>query len=218
MRHFGLSDLLLLLDGAMWTLILSLIAIIGGGIAGFILALMRASSLVALSWPAALFIEVVQGIPLLMLLFLSFFGLPILGVNMSPLVAAGFGLTVNAAAFLGEIWRGAIQGVVKGQREAAAALGLTYWQTMRHVVLPQAARSSLSATTGFLVALIKHTSLASVLGFVELTRRSQLINNVTFQPFLVFSVAALFYYLICSPLSRASNLFGARFNGTRRNL
>lgn len=215
MRPFGWSDLLLLLDGALWTLVLSGIAITGGGAAGFVLALMRSSRLPLLSWPAAFTIEVVQGIPLLMLLFLSFFGLGLLGVNLSPLVAAGFGLTLNAAAFLGEIWRGAIQAVAEGQREAAAALGLTAWQTLRHVVLPQAARRSLSATVGFLVALIKHTSLASVLGFVELTRRAQLINNVTFKPFLVFGMAALFYYLICSPLTRASAHLGARFDGTR---
>jgi polar amino acid transport system permease protein len=114
------------------------------------------------------------------------------------------GLSLNAGAFLGEIWRGSIQSVPKSQSEAAMALGLHYLPRMRHIVLPQALRIATAPTVGFLVNLVKSTSLAAVIGFVELTRAGQVLNNVTFRPFTVFMSVAVLYFLLCWPLTIAS--------------
>jgi polar amino acid transport system permease protein len=120
------------------------------------------------------------------------------------------GLSLNAGAFLGEIWRGAIQGVSRGQIEAARSLGLGYRPTMSKVVLPQALRLAVAPTVGFLVNLVKSTALASILGFVELVRAGQLLNNATFRPFLIFSTVAAIYFVICWPLTMASRRLEAR--------
>ena len=110
-------------------------------------------------------------------------------------------LTLHASAFLGEIWRGCIEAVPPGQREAATALGLTYRHRMGSVILPQAARIAVAPTVGFLVQLIKGTSLASIIGFTELTRAGQVLNNATFRPFLIFGIVAAIYFALCWPLS-----------------
>ena len=129
-----------------------------------------------------------------MQLFLVFFGSTVLGAGVDPLVAAAIALTLNAAAFLGEIWRGCIEAIPTGQWEAATALGLRHLSRMRYVVLPQAGRIAIAPTVGFLVLLVKSTSLASIIGFVEVTRAGQIINNVTFRPFLVFGLVAVIYF------------------------
>jgi polar amino acid transport system permease protein len=215
MRSIGFNDLLLLLDGLMWTVGLSVIAFVCGGAGGLVVALLRT----ARAWPlrllALLYIELTQGIPLLMLLFLTYFGLSLMDIDMPPLAAAALALTLSAAAFLGEIWRGAIQAVPQTQQEAAEALGLTTWQKLYHIILPQAFRTSIPSTVGFLVSLIKNTSLTSIIGFIELTRRGQFINNATFQPFLVFGIVALLYYAVCYPVARYSTYLEARLNGAR---
>jgi polar amino acid transport system permease protein len=113
-------------------------------------------------------------------------------------------LSLNAGAFLGEIWRGAIQSVPSGQIEAARALGLRYRPLMLRVVLPQALRVAIPPTVGFLVNLIKSTSLAAIIGFVELTRAGQLLNNATFRPFLIFGTVAAIYFVLCWPLTLAA--------------
>lgn len=151
-----------------------------------------------------LFIRVFQGTPLLMQLFLAYFGMAIFGLNVNPLFAALIALTAHASAYLGEIWRGCIQAVPSGQTEAATALGLRYFNRMTYIVLPQAARIAVPPTVGFLVQLLKETSLTSIIGFVELTRQAQIINSVTFRPFLVFSLVAAIYFIMCWPMSLAA--------------
>ena len=118
-----------------------------------------------------------------MQLFLVFFGLNILGFGINPWIAAAIAFTLHASAFLGEIWRGCIEAVPPGQREAATALGLRYYNRMRYVILPQAVKIAVAPTVGFLVQLIKGTSLAAIIGFTELTRQGQIINNATFGRF-----------------------------------
>ncbi len=135
---------------------------------------------------------------------MSFFGLPALGLNISPLAAAGLSLTIYVAAYLGEIWRGSIQSVPRAQWEAAECLALTRTQRMRMVVLPQAIRIATPPTVGFMVQIVKNTSLASVVGFVELARSGQLINNSVFEPFFVYLIIAALYFSMCYPLSRWS--------------
>jgi polar amino acid transport system permease protein len=129
-----------------------------------------------------------------------------MGFNVDAWVAVAIAFTLHASAFLGEIWRGGIQAVPKGQTEAAKALGLHYVSMMKDVILPQAFKISLPATIGFLVQLIKGTSLAAIVGFVELSRAGQIVSNQTFRPLTVFALVGVIYFLICWPLS----LWGAR--------
>ena len=201
MRQLTWDDLLFLPWAAQWTILLSVIAFAGGGVIGAVIALMRVSERRAPRWAAAGYIRLFQGTPLLLQLFLVFFGSDMLGLGLSALLSAALGLSLNAGAFLGEIWRGSIQAVPAGQSEAARALGLHYGARMLRVVAPQALRVATAPTVGFLVNLVKSTSLAAVIGFVELTRAGQLLNNSTFRPFAVFGSVALIYFVLCWPLT-----------------
>ena len=210
MRTLTFGDIEFLIFAVRWTLLLSALAFAGGAVVGLAIALMRTAQHRLLRWIAIGYIRLFQGTPLLLQLFLVFFGGDLIGVAVDPWVAAMIGLSLNAGAFLGEIWRGAIQGVPKGQVEAARSLGLHYGPTMLKVVLPQALRLAVAPTVGFLVNLVKSTALASILGFVELVRAGQLLNNATFRPFLIFSTVALIYFVICWPLTMASRRLEAR--------
>jgi polar amino acid transport system permease protein len=201
MRTFGWPDFLFILEAARWTIALSLMAFAGGALGGLAVALARTSGSRLLEGVAAVFVQIFQGTPLLLQLFLIFFGAPVIGVDINPWIAAGVALMLNTSAFLGEIWRGCIQAIPVGQWEAAEALGLHYVARMRDVILPQAFKIALPPTVGYLVQVIKGTSLAAIIGFAEVTRAGQIINNATFQPLLVFGVVAAIYFALCWPLS-----------------
>ncbi len=201
MRTFGYSDFWFILEAAQWTIVLSVMAFIGGGIVGLIVALARTSDSSAARSLSMGFIQLFRGTPLLLQLFLVFFGAPVLGLDINPWLAAAIALTLNSGAFLGEIWRGCIEAIPRGQWEAAEALGLSYRDKMRDVVLPQAMKIAVPPTVGYMVQIVKGTSLAAIIGFTELTRAGQIINNATFQPMLVFSVVAVIYFVLCWPLS-----------------
>ena len=204
MRTLTFTDIEFLVWAVRWTLLLSVLAFGGGAVVGITIAFMRTAQHRLQRYLAIAYIRLFQGTPLLLQLFLVFFGGDMIGVAVDPWIAAMLGLSLNAGAFLGEIWRGAIQGVPKGQIEAARSLGLHYVPIMFRVVLPQALRLAVAPTVGFLVNLVKSTSLASILGFVELIRAGQLLNNATFRPFLIFGTVALIYFIICWPLTIAS--------------
>ena len=201
MPTFGFTHLQFLLQGALWTVALSACALLGGGLMGLIIALCRVSRFSIVSGIAWAYIQVVQGVPLLVIMFVGYFGLPALGVPVSPLMAAALSMTVWVGAYFGEFWRGAIQAVPRAQWEAAECLALTSTQRMFKVIIPQAVRSATPGTVGFMVQIVKNTSLASVVSFIDLTRAGQLINNSTFQPFLTFTVVAIIYFMLCYPLS-----------------
>jgi polar amino acid transport system permease protein len=204
MRQLNAGDFEFLLLATRWTILLSLYAAIGGGIVGMAIALMRTSGSAALRWIAVGYIRVFQGTPLLLQLFLVFFGGDMLGIPLGAWLSAILGFSLNAGAFLGEIWRGAIQAVPNGQIEAARALGLHFVPRMLRVVLPQALRVAIPPTVGFLVNLIKSTSLAAIIGFVELTRAGQMLNNATFRPFVIFGIVSAIYFVLCWPLTLTS--------------
>ena len=204
-----------LIAAAQWTVLLSLVAFAGGALVGLPIALMRVSPNRALRIAASGYIQLIQGTPLLILLFLSYFGLGILGYKLAPLVAAGLALTLYAAAFLGEIWRGCIEAVPRTQWEASDCLGLDRFQQYAYVVLPQAVRMAIPPTVGFMVQIVKNTSLASVVGFVELTRAGQIVNNSTFEPFIIFCIVAVIYFAMCYPLSLTSRFLERRANAGR---
>jgi polar amino acid transport system permease protein len=201
MRTFGYPEFMFILEAARWTIGLSLVAFVGGTLGGLLVALARTSDNGLARNAATVFVQIFQGTPLLLQLFLVFFGAPVLGWDINPWVAAGVALILNTSAFLGEIWRGSIQAIPRGQWEAAEALGLHYVDRMRDVVLPQAFKIALPPTVGYLVQVIKGTSLAAIIGFTEVTRAGQIINNATFQPLIVFSVVAAIYFALCWPLS-----------------
>jgi len=202
MVQFSLWDIFTFLLGALrWTAALSLIAFIGGGLAGMGLLMLRFTKLRGVGTAVAWYVQIFQGTPLLMQLFLVYFGLALLGMDASPLVAAAICLTLYASAYLTEIWRGCVNAIPKGQWEASTSLALTYPQQMRYVILPQALRVGIAPTVGFLVQIIKGTALASVIGFVELTKAGQMISNATYQPFLAYTFVGLLYFALCFPLS-----------------
>ena len=202
MRDFSHLDIVFaLLWAARWTLLLSIIAFVCGGAVGFLLMLMRISPLRPLRYISWAYLEIVQGTPLLIQFLLAFFGISILGIEISPWMSAALALTTFTSAFLGDIWRGSVDSIPVGQWEASKALSMTYAQQLGLVILPQAVRRSIAPTVGFLVQVVKGTSLASAIGFVELARSATNITNVTFEPFFVYLVTAVVYFGICFPIS-----------------
>ena len=202
MVDFSLWDILRnLLLAARWTVVLSLIAFVGGGLVGLALLTARLGGGRKTGYAVAGYVQLFQGTPLLMQLFLAYFGLGLLGLNVSPWVAAGLALTLYASAFLAEIWRGCVDAIPRGQWEAADSLALSFGEKLRHVVGPQALRIAVAPTVGFLVQVIKGTALASVIGFIELTKAGTMITNATFKPFTVYACVALMYFALCWPIS-----------------
>jgi polar amino acid transport system permease protein len=204
-----------LLLAARWTLLLSGIAFLGGGMGALLLLLLRYARPGLGAKFVWLYTELLQGTPLLLQLFLVFFGLPLLGVDVSPLLAAGVALTLYSSAFLAEIWRGCVDAVPRGQWDASASLGLRLVLQMRLVILPQALRVAVPPTVGFLVQLVKSTALASIVGFDELTRTGQIVANATFEPFTIYGLVALIYFAMCYPLSAGARRLEARLSGSR---
>ncbi|UXH78630.1 amino acid ABC transporter permease [Roseateles amylovorans] len=184
-----------------WTVALSLIAFIGGGLVGALLLWLRLGMGRRTQWAIGLYVQLFQGTPLLMQLFLAYFGLALLGVEVSAWTAAALALTAYTSAYLVEIWRGCVEAVPRGQWEAARSLAMSFGEQLRHVILPQALKMAIAPTVGFLVQVIKGTALASVIGFVELTKAGSMIANASFKPFLVFGCVALFYFVLCFPVS-----------------
>ena len=207
MVDFTLWDIVRnLLLAARWTVLLSLIAFVGGGLLGVVLLVLRTTPSLLIQRLIGGYVQVFQGTPLLMQLFLAYFGLALLGFDTSAWFAAAAALTLYSSAFLVEIWHGCVRAVPKGQWEAAQSLALSFGEQLRYVIFPQAARVAVAPTVGFLVQVVKGTALASVIGFVELTKAGTMITNATFQPFLVYSVVALLYFGLCFPISHYSRV------------
>ena len=198
-----------------WTLLLSAIAFLGGGIGALLLLLWRYAQPGLGARFARVYTELLQGTPLLLQLFLVFFGLPLLGIDVSPVFAAGIALTLYSTAFLAEIWRGCVDATPRGQWDASASLGMNFLQQMWDVILPQALRIAIPPTVGFLVQLVKSTALASIVGFVELTKAGQIVTNATFRPFVVYACVGLIYFVICYPLTLCARTLERRLARSR---
>ncbi|CAN7656468.1 amino acid ABC transporter permease [Pseudorhodoferax sp. LjRoot39] len=202
MVDFTLWDILRnLLLALRWTVVLSLIAFVGGGLVGLGLLVARLSGRRGMDAIVGGYVQLFQGTPLLMQLFLAYFGIALFGIQTSAWVAASVALTLYTSAFLTEIWRGCVAAIPKGQWEAADSLALSFGEKLRHVVLPQAVKIAVPPTVGFLVQVVKGTALASVIGFIELTKAGTMITNATFKPFVVYSCVALLYFVLCFPIS-----------------
>jgi polar amino acid transport system permease protein len=206
-----------LLLAARWTVLLSLVAFVCGGLVGMTVLFMRTSRSRALRVFAKAYIEVFQGTPLLMQLFLLFFGVSLAGIETPPWLAAGIALTLFTSAYLAEIWRGCVDAIPRGQWEASSSLAMTYFEQMRHVILPQALRIAIPPTVGFSVQVVKSTAVTSIIGFVELTKAGSVITNATFAPFTVYGLVALMYFCLCFPLSVYARRLERSMNVTRKN-
>jgi polar amino acid transport system permease protein len=218
MIEFSLWDIVRnLLLAARWTVVLSLVSFIGGALVGTLLLFMRIGRRRVLRLFAKYYVELFQGTPLLMQLFLAFFGLGLFGIDVPAWVAAGVALILWSAAFLTEIWRGCVEAIAKGQWEASSSLGMGYVQQMRYVILPQALKIAIPPTVGFSVQVIKGTALTSIIGFVELSKAGTVVTNATFQPFIVYGLVALIYFALCWPLSKSSQILERKLNVAHRN-
>lgn len=203
-RSFDYVDILYLIFAARWTLLLTMMAFAGTAVVGFTVAVLRMMPFAPLRWMAFAYTHVVQGVPLLVWLFLLYFGVGAFGFDVGPWTAAAVALSIYGGAFLGEVWRGALTSVPKTQWEAGASLGMSFAQQLRYTIIPQSVRIALPPTIGFLVQLTKNTSLASVIGIVELTREGQLTSAATFRPFTVYLVISAIYFAMCFPLTQWS--------------
>ena len=216
MVDFSLWDIFRnLLLAVRWTVVLSLIAFAGGGLVGLGLLVLRIARWRGAERGVGLYVQLFQGTPLLMQLFLTYFGLALFGLNVSAWVAASLALTLYSSAYLTEIWRGCVNAIPRGQWEASSSLALTLSEQLRHVIGPQALKIAVPPTVGFMVQVIKGTALASVIGFIELTKAGTMITNATFRPFTVYACVALMYFALCYPISAWSRTLERKLNRGR---
>ncbi len=218
MVEFTLWDILRnLLLATRWTILLSLVSFVGGGLVGLLLLFARIGKRRFARMLAVGYIELFQGTPLLMQLFLAFFGLGLVGIDVPAWLAAGTALILWTAAFLAEIWRGCVESIARGQWEASASLGMGRLQQMRYVILPQALKIAIPPTVGFSVQVVKGTALTSIIGFVELSKAGSVVTNATFLPFTVYGLVALIYFALCWPLSKSSQILERKLNVAHRD-
>ncbi|MFE0013738.1 amino acid ABC transporter permease [Mesorhizobium sp. NPDC059054] len=217
MISFSFSEMLwTLVVATRWTVLLSALALSGGALVGGLLLILRIQHSALIARSAAGVIAFIQGTPLLIQLFLMFFGVAALGFNVNAWVAATLTLVIWAGAFLGDIWRGCVEAIARGQWEASASLGMSWLQQLRYIIFPQAIRIAIPATVGFSVQVIKATALTSVIGFVELTRTAAFVSNATYRPLMTYGLVAIIYFLLCWPLSLFAGWLARRLNVANR--
>ena len=213
MQALGWHHVVYLVLAARWTVVLSLVAFVGGGLFGVVVTVLRVQpGSRAVRMLASGYIRIFQGTPLLMQLFLFYFGLSFAGFPLDAWTAVCVALSFYTSAFLAEIWRGCIDAVPRGQNEAAVALSLSYVKRLRLVIAPQALRIALAPTVGFLVQVVKNTSLAAIIGFAELVRAGQVVSNITLRPLAVYAIVMTLYFALCWPLSLLSRYFERRLS------
>ena len=197
-----------LIVATQYTVYLSLTAFVGGGFLGIVLTICRVSESRALKNIASAYVWLFQSVPLLMLLFITGLGVPVyFQMDIPAWVAAAVSLTIFTSAYLAEVWRGSLDAVTTGQWEGGQALGISYWKTLRLVIAPQAIRIGIPPTVGFLVQIIKGTSLAYIIDFNDVMRWGKKIANSQLdgaEPFIIYPMVALIYFCLCFPLSMLS--------------
>jgi ectoine/hydroxyectoine ABC transporter permease protein EhuD len=192
-----------LLDGAVTTIALTFAAMALALAIGLVAALGKLSRVTPVRWVAYWYVEIIRGTPLLVQLFLIYFGLPQYGIQLNAFVAGALGLGINYGAYLAEVFRAGILSVPRGQREAGECLGLSERQIMRKIVLPQAFKVVLPPVGNYFISLIKDSALASTITVMELMRQANLEVAQTFRSFDIYLFVALIYFLISFPISRA---------------
>ncbi|VVD28281.1 putative transporter subunit: permease component of ABC superfamily transporter [Paraburkholderia dioscoreae] len=204
------ESLPVLAQGAVLTIKFAVLSMIFGLIAGAVLALMGVSHSRALNWIARIYVSVMRGTPLLVQIFVIYYGLPSFGISLDPTPAGVIALSANVAAYLSESMRGAILGIHQGQWLAAYSLGLSRRQTLRYVIAPQALRIAVPSLSNSLISLIKDTSLVSVITVTELLRSAQEIIASTYQPLPLYLAAAAVYWVLCQMLESVQRWYERR--------
>lgn len=212
-----LDSLPFLLKGAWWTVVLSLGGMFFGLLLGFGLALLRLYAFWPLQWLARVYVSFFRGTPLLVQLFMIYYGLPQLGIQLDPLPAALIGFSLNMAAYTAEILRAAIASIDRGQWEAAASIGMGRAQTLYRAILPQAARTALPPLGNSFISLVKDTALAATIQVPELFRQAQLITSRTLEVFTMYLAASLIYWVMATVLSALQNYFENQLNRQERD-
>ncbi|CXL79275.1 ABC transporter permease subunit [Staphylococcus aureus] len=203
------------LKGIKITILISLIGVALGSILGAFVALMKLSKIKIISWIASIYIEILRGTPMLVQVFIVFFGITAaLGLDISALVCGTIALVINSSAYIAEIIRAGITAVDKGQMEAARSLGLNYRQTMKSVIMPQAIKNILPALGNEFVTLIKESSIVSTIGVGEIMFNAQVVQGISFDPFTPLLVAAALYFVLTFVLTRIMNMIEGRLNAS----
>lgn len=203
------------LKGIKITILISLIGVALGSILGAFVALMKLSKIKIISWIASIYIEILRGTPMLVQVFIVFFGITAaLGLDISALVCGTIALVINSSAYIAEIIRAGINAVDKGQMEAARSLGLNYRQTMKSVIMPQAIKNILPALGNEFVTLIKESSIVSTIGVGEIMFNAQVVQGISFDPFTPLIVAAALYFVLTFVLTRIMNMIEGRLNAS----
>lgn len=192
-----------LLRGTLVTVVLVLASGIAGTLIGMLFGVARSAPLAPVRWLASIYTNLIRGIPILIILLFLYYEIPLLFpyATFSQKITAVIGLSVYAGAYMAEIFRGSIQAIPRGQVEAGEALGLNYAQRMRHVVLPQAMKVAVPPGIGFLIALVKASSLVSVISATDLTRAGRIVTSQNHAPLTTFLIVAALYFVISYPLS-----------------
>ena len=200
------------IQGIGFTLLISLISMLCGLIFGFVLALGRMSHNLFLQIPARTYISFMRGVPILVILFILYFGFPIIGIHLSALSAALIGFSLNSAAYMAEINRSAIAAIDKGQWEAASSLGLSYWQTLGSIIIPQAAKIAAPPLSNVLLDLIKSSSLAAMITVPELFQKAKIVGGRELDYMTMYILVALIYWGICSIITVFQNKLERNLN------
>lgn len=206
----------LLLAGALVTIKITLISVAMGIVIGMFVGIARVVHIKPIKWLAAIYVDFIRGTPLLVQIFIIYFALPlVIGIHMDPFLAAITACSINSGAYVAEIFRAGIQAVDEGQMEAGRSLGLTWPQTMRYIIIPQAFKSVIPPLGNEFIALLKDSSLVSVIGFEELTRRGQLIIARTYGSLEIWLSVAFIYLVMTVTISRLVAYLERRFDVKR---
>jgi polar amino acid transport system permease protein len=203
-ESFGFPEFMFLVRSLGWTLALTLVSLLLGGVIGAVFAIARVSRRTYVRTVATFYIQVLQGLPVLLVLFLAYFGLAYMGFDPPAFVVATLALGMYAGSYLADIWRGCMESVPRQQWEASSSLAMTRVQQLRFIIVPQSVRIALPPTVGFLVQLIKNTSIVSVVGYIDLMRAGEHIETSLHSPFRIYGIVALMYFCLCFPLSYLS--------------
>lgn len=212
-EKFGWNHLIPLLRGTGLTIVICLVSAFFGTIIGVFVGMGKKAKSRVIRAICNVYVNIFRGIPLLIILYMVYYAIPIMtGRHISQFAASTISLSIYAGSYIGEIFYGAIDAIPKGQFEASDALGMKSAQKFLRVILPQAVRIMIPSMVTFLIALIKDSSLVSVIGYIDLTRAGRVVSNLTMQPFLTFIVVGLFYFVLCYMLSIVSKKLETRFN------
>jgi L-cystine transport system permease protein len=207
----AIESLPYVLEGIWYTLLISIVSMAIGVIIGFFLALARTSSFKVLEWPARFYISFMRGVPILVILFLLYFALPVIGVEFTALQAALIGFSINSAAYIAEVFRSSLASVDKGQWESSRALGMTYWQIMRRIILPQSVRIAVPPLSNVYLDLIKASSLAAMITVPEVFQKARIVGAREYDLLTLLILVALIYWAICSIMTVLQNYLEKRY-------